>query len=155
MERINSKERKPAVYQTGPFDDVQLQEALIIIAIYAAQMDYKDCKEDVKRIEELLEHHPLFVARRKEIVALINKYVNELEVGDPDKALSIAADVLTPEQKMAGFELAVDVALQKKSLTDREERMLAALRSQLSISDDSAKRAIRDKIEFLRNYSGI
>ena len=120
MEKVDSKEKDPAAYQAGPFDDVQIQEALTIIAIYATQMDYKNCKADVKRIEELLEYHPLFVARRKEIFALINKYVNEMEAKDPDKALAVAAAALSPEQKETGFELAVDVALQNKNLTDNK-----------------------------------
>jgi hypothetical protein len=153
MEKVDQKEKDPAAYQAGPFVDVQIQEALTIIAIYAAQMDYKNCKADVKRIEELLEYHPLFLARRKEIFALINKYVNEMEVGNPDKALTIAAAALKPEQKKTAFELAVDVALLDKNLTDNKEKTLAKLKSLLSISDEFAKQAIRNKIEIERDWS--
>ena len=153
MERVDTKIKETEAYQTGPFDDVKVQEALTIIAVYAARMDYQNCEADVKRIEEILEDHPLFVARRKEIFSMINKYVNEMEVGEPEKALTIAADALKPEQKKTAFELAVDVALTDKNLTDSEEKMLAKLKSQLSISDEFAKQAIRNKIEIERNWS--
>ena len=147
MESFNSIQKESAAYQPGPLDDVQLQEALTIIAIHAAQMDYKNCKADVKRIEKILEHHPLFVARRKEIFAMINKYVNEMDAGDPDKALAVAVATLTPEQKKTGFDLAVDVALQDKNLTDDKKKILALLERRLSISDGAAKRAIQEKTE--------
>jgi hypothetical protein len=143
MESILSKQKEPAAYQPGPLDDVQLQEALTIIAIYAAQMDYKNCKADVKCIEKILEHHPLFVARRREIFAMINKYVNEMDAGDPDKALAAASAALTPEQKRAGFELAEDVVLQDKNLAEGKRKILATLDRRLSISNGAKKRAIQ------------
>jgi hypothetical protein len=153
MERVDTREKETEAYRKGPFDDLKVQEALTIIAIYAAQMDYQNCETDVKRIEEILEDHPLFVARKKEIFAMINKYVNEMEVGDSDKSLTIAADALKPEQKKTAFELAVDVALTDKNLTDSEEKILATMKSRLSISDEFAKQAIRNKIEIERNWS--
>ncbi len=150
MDRIDTKEKETAAYQTGPFDDVRIQEALTIIAVYAARMDYQDCEADVKRLEAILEHHQLFVARKKEIFSLINKYVNEMEVGDPDKALEIAAAALTPEQKKTGFELAVEVTLPVKNLTvtGDNKKMLAILKDRLSISDEFAEQTIGKRTEF-------
>ena len=73
MDKTDTLDKEMAAYQPGPFDDVKIQEALTIIAVYAAQMDYQNCEADVKRIEAILESHQLFVARKKEIFAMINK----------------------------------------------------------------------------------
>lgn len=151
MKMVNSKEREPAAYQPGPFDDVQLQEALIIIAIYAARMDYKNCKADVKRVEEILGNHALFVARKKEIFALINKYVNEMKAGDPDNALAVAVATLATEQKKTAFQLAVDVAVKDKNLTRDKKKTLDTIKVRLSVSDKFAQQAIRGKIESERD----
>ena len=69
---------------------------MTIIAVYAAQLDYRNCEADVKRIEAILASHHLFVARKKEIFSLINKYVNEMEVHDPHQVMELVADALTP-----------------------------------------------------------
>jgi hypothetical protein len=140
-------DKKMAAYQAGPFEDIKIQEALTIIAVYAVQIDYQNCEADVKRIEEILESHHLFVARKNEIFSLINKFVNEMEVCDPHKALELAADALTPEQKKIAFELAVDVALPDRNLTDEKRRMFDTLKDRLSISNKLAEKIIRNKTE--------
>ena len=153
MAETDTLDKEMAAYQTGPLDDVKIQEALTIIAVYAAQMDHQNCEADVKRIEAILESHHLFVARKKEIFSLINKFVNEMEVGGPHKALEIAADALTTEQKKTAFELAVEVALADKNLTAEKKKMLDTLKDRLSISSDSVEQAIRNKIEIKQNSS--
>ena len=153
MAKTDPLDKDMAAYQAGPFDDVKMQEALTIIAVYAAQMDYQNCEADVKRIEAILEIHHLFVARKKEIFSLINKFVNEMAVCDPHKALELAADALTPEQKKTAFVLAVEVALPDNNLTVEKRKMLDTLKDRLSISSDSVEQAIRNKIEIKQNSS--
>ena len=142
-----------AAFQAGPLDDVKIQEALTIIAVYAAQMDHQNCEADVKRIEAILESHDLFVARKKEIFSLINKFVNEMEVRDPHKALEITAKVLSPDQKKTAFELAVKVALPDKNLTAEKRKMLDTLKDRLSISTDFVEKTIRNQTENMQNLS--
>ena len=84
---------------------------------------------------------------KKAIFSLINKFVNEMEVGGSPKALEIAADTLTPEQKKIGFELAVEVALPDGNLTAEKKKMFDMLTARLSIDNDFAQAAIRDKTE--------
>ena len=144
---IDTQNKEMAAYQAAPFDDVKIQESLIIIAVYAAQMNFRNCVADVKRIAAILEHHQLFVARKKEIVSLINKFVNEMEIGDPHKALAIAADALNPGQKKVGFELAVEVALPDRHLTADKKKILDILKTRLSIPNEFAERTIRDSTE--------
>ena len=153
MVKTDTLEKEMAAYQAGPFDDVKIQEALTIIAVYAAQMDHQNCEADVKRIEAILESHRLFVARKKEIFSLINKFVNELEVRDPHKVMKLAADALTPEQKKIAFELAVKVALPDKSLTAEKRKMLDTLKDRLSISSEFVEQAIGNKTEIKQNLA--
>jgi hypothetical protein len=147
MVKGDALDKEMAAYRTGPLEDVKIQEAMTIIAVYAAQMDYQNCEADVKRIEAILEHHHLFVARKNEVLTLINRFVNEMEVRGPHNALEIAADVLTPEQKKIGFELAVEVALPDKNLSAAKKKTLATLKERLSISTDFAEQTISNKIE--------
>jgi len=147
MAKIDEVDKEMAAYETRPLEGIKLQEALVIIAVYAAQLDYQNCEADVQRIEAILERHELFVAGKKAIFSLINKFVNEMEVSGSQKALEIAADTLTPEQRNIGFELAVEVALPDGNLTAEKKKMFDMLRAQLSIDSDFAQAAIRDKIE--------
>ena len=140
-------DQEMAAYRTGPLEDVKIQEAMTIIAVYAAQMDYQNCEADVKRIATILEHHHLFVARKNGIFTLIKKFVNEMEAKGPYKALETAAAALTPEQKNIGFELAVEVALPDKNLSAAKQKILETLKDRLSISREFAEQAIRNKIE--------
>lgn len=147
MAKGDALDKEMAAYRTGPLEDVKIQEAMTIIAVYAAQMDYQNCEADVKRLEAILEHHHLFVARKNEVFTLIKKFVNEMEVRGPHKALKIAAAALTPEQKNIGFELAVEVALPDENLSAEKKKMLDTLKDRLSISSDFAEQAVRNKIE--------
>jgi hypothetical protein len=114
-------------------------------------MDYHNCEADVNRIEAILASHHLFVARKKEIFSLINKYVNEMEVRDPHEVMNYAADALAPEQKQIAFELAVKVALPDHSLTAERKIMLDTLKDRLSISSDFVEQAIRNQTEIKQN----
>ena len=142
MTMIDKETNEMTAYQTGPFEDLKVQEALTIIAVYAARMDYQNCEADVKRLAEILERHPMFVARRDEIFSLINKYVNSMDAGDPDKALIKAADALTNVQKNIAFELAVEVARPEKKLTADEKKMFDTLQARLAVDNEFAEKAL-------------
>jgi hypothetical protein len=143
MAEINRLKKEMAAYEAGALADVKIQEALAIVAIYAAQLDYQNCEADVKRIEAILERHDWFVARKKVVFTIINKFVNEMEVRGPEKVLEVAADALTVEQKKIAFELAVAVAMPDKNLSPDKEKVLAALEDRLAVGSDFAAAAIR------------
>ena len=142
MTMIDKEANEMKAYQTGPFEDLKVQEALTIFAVYAARMDYQNCEADVRRLSEILARHPIFVARKKEILSLINKYVNSMEAGDPDNALIKAADALTRVQKNTAFELAVEVARPEKELSADEKKMFDTLQARLAVDDEFAEKAL-------------
>ena len=51
----------------GPFRKLMVQDAIIIITIYAAQIDPSCSEEEVKRIEGIAERCPVCVEKEKGI----------------------------------------------------------------------------------------
>ncbi len=131
-----------AAYQSGPFEDLTIQEALTIIAVYAAQMDPKNCEDDVKRIVATAERLPEFVAKKESIFSFVNKFTNSMQAIDSQKAVEIAANGLTTELRKTAFKLAAEIALPDMVLTDKKKLVLDCLETKLSISSDYAKKTI-------------
>jgi hypothetical protein len=143
MRSSETSEKEAAVYKMTTFENLNVQEALTIIAIFAAQMVPDHCEEDVRRIADIAENHPEFVETKENILKRINKFVNPmLTAGDQIKAVEIASDVLTPELRKTAFELAVAVALPDKVLTDERKAVLDKLETKLLVDSEFAQKTI-------------
>jgi hypothetical protein len=142
MTLSNETKAEMAAYHSGPFEDLTIQEALTIIAVYAAQMDPKKCEDDVKRIVATAERLPEFVAKKESIFSFVNKFINSMQTIDSQKAVEIAANGLTTELRKTAFKLAAEVALPDKVLTDKKKLVLDSLETKLSINSDYAKKTI-------------
>jgi hypothetical protein len=142
MTLSNETKAEMAAYHSGPFEDLTIQEALTIIAVYAAQMDPKKCADDVKRIVATAERFPEFVAKKESIFSFVNKFTNSMQAIDSQKAVEIAANGLTTELRKTAFKLAAEVALPDMVLTDKKKLVLDRLETKLSISSDYAKKTI-------------
>ena len=138
--------KQMAAYQSGPFEDLTVQDALTIIAVFAAQMDPENCADDVTRIGAIAENHPEFCETKGNILKRINKFVNSmLAAEDQQKALEIAKDALTPELLKTAFKLASEVALPDKVLTEEKKTVLEILETKLSVDSEFSKKTI-DKV---------
>ena len=143
MTPSEKKEKKAAVYQTGTFDDLTVQDALTIIAVFAAQMAPDHCEEDIRRIAAIAMDHPEFVETKEKILKRINKFVNPMLAADDQiRAVEIASTVLTPELRDKAFELAAEVTLLDRVLTDEKKAVLDTLENKLSINGEFAQKAI-------------
>ncbi len=142
MTLSNETKKEMAAYQSGPFEDLTIQEALTIITVYAAQMDPKKCQDDVKRIVATAERFPEFVAKKESIFSFVNKFINSMQAIDSQKAVEIAANGLTTEMRKTAFKLAAEVALPDKVLTDKKKSVLDSLETKLSISSEFAQKTI-------------
>jgi hypothetical protein len=143
MALFDKTKKEMASYQTGTFADLSVQDALTIIAVYAAQMVPDHCEEDVRRIGSIAKSHPAFVETKENVFKRINKFVNSMIAADDQlKAVEIANDVLTPELRKTAFELAAEVALSDKVLTDEKKRVLDTLETNLSIDSKVARKTI-------------
>ena len=135
--------KKAAVHQTDTFDDLTVQEALTIIAVFAAQMAPDNCEEDIMRIGAIAMDHPEFVETKENILKRINKFLNAMLAADDQiRAVEIANTVLTTKLRNKAFELAAEVALLDRVLTDEKKAVLDTLENKLSINGEFAQKAI-------------
>jgi hypothetical protein len=142
MTLSNETKKEMAAYQSGPFEDLTIQEALTIIAVYAAQIDPKKCKDDVIRIAATVDRLPEFVAKKESITSFVNKFINSMQAMDSQKAVEIASNELTTELRKTAFKLAAEVALPDKVLTDEKKSVLDSLETKLSVSSEFAQKTI-------------
>jgi hypothetical protein len=146
MTIANEINKEIGAYEKGPFEDLTIEDALTIIAVYAAQMDPQDCENDVKRIAAIAENHPEFIKKTKGILARINTYANSMRAMDPLKAVETAADALNSEQKKTAFKLAVEVALPEKVLTAEKKAILDNIAAKLSVDREYAQQEIEKSV---------
>lgn len=142
MINSNGTERKNDPYKFGPFKKLVVQDAITIIAIYAARIDPNCGEEEIKRIEGITEHSPVCVEKKKDIFSRINLFVNEMQRVDREKALEIAIEVLTPELRKTAFELATEVVITGNALPNQKRRILEKLVTKMSIETQFAAKAI-------------
>ena len=147
MTLSNETKKGMAAYQSGPFENLTIQEALTVIAVYAAQIDPEKCEDDVKRIVTTAERLPEFVAKKESIFSFVNKFVNSMQAIDSLKAVEIAANGLTTELRKTAFKLAAEVALPDKILTDKKKSVLDSLETELRISSEFAQKTIEKFIK--------
>jgi len=132
-----------SAYQQDPFQDLTYQDALTIIAIYAAQIDPEDCQQDIRRAAKIILKHPEFEGCEEGISNRFNMYVNSMQAVTPQHALDLAADVLKNlEAKRSAFELAVEVAMTGKVLAEEKRAVLETIADRLHINQDVMHRTI-------------
>jgi hypothetical protein len=141
---INSyeTERKNDAYISRPFRKLVVQDAIIIIAIYAAQIDPSHSKEEINRIERIAESCPVCVEKKEGILSRINLFVNEMRKVDKDRAFEIAMEILTPELRKTAFELAAEVVITGNKLLYQKREILEKLMEKMSIETQFAGRFI-------------
>ena len=138
----NETERNDDLYKFGPFKKLAVQDAIAIIAIYAARIDPDSGGEEIKRIEGIAEHSPVCVENKKGIFSRINLFVNQMRVVDREEALEIAIEALTPELRKTAFELATEVVISGNALPNQKRMILEKLVTKMSIETQLAARAI-------------
>jgi len=90
MSNFNEATREGDRFKYGPFRRLMVQDAIIIIVIFAAQIDLSCSEEETKRIEGIAERCPACVEKKKGIFSRINLFVNEMRMVGREKALEIA-----------------------------------------------------------------
>ncbi len=126
----------------SPFRKLMVQDAIIIITIYAAQIDPSCSEEEVKRIESIAERCPVCVEKEKGIFSRINLFVNEMRKVGREKALVIAMEVLPPELRNTAFELAAEVVMTGNELPDQKRKILEKLVKKMFIEAQFAATVI-------------
>jgi len=133
------------VSTTKTHKNLTFQEALIAIAVYAAQIDPDKPDHDIKRIEDLAKKNPLFNEEPQELRARINKFVNSMRIGNPLDTVGLAANSLTPKYRETAFKWASELVLAEEELSEEQNEILDWLRIKLSIDSKAAKNFIAAK----------
>ena len=140
MENLEMGEREKKVFQTGLFDDLTVQDAFSIIALYAAQLDTKECQEEIDKICDFLNSDALFSEKYSETRDRINKFQNSMEKVTPLHAIERASKVLAPELRQKAFMLAARIS--KATQEIRTIKILESLASKLLIEKDIVQNTI-------------
>ena len=123
--------REKMVFQTGLFDDLTVQDSFTIIALYAAQLDPEDCKEDIDTIMAILHGDALFSEEQTVTRDRINKFQNSMDKVTPLNAIERATRALTPDLRQKAFMLTTQIV---KAIQDiRATKILENLATTLSI----------------------
>ncbi len=133
------KSKTRDVYKFGPFRKLVVQDAFVIVAIYAAQINPSCCQEDIKRIAGIAERCPVCVEKKKGIFSRINLFVNEMQKLDREKAIDLAMEVLTPDLRKTAFEFATEVVVTGDSLPHQKRKILEQLVEKMSIDSSLLK----------------
>ena len=140
MENSELGEREKKVFQTGLFDNLSVQDAVTIIVLYAAQLNTKDCQEEISRIRILLSSDTLFSEKHSETLDRINKFQNSMSKVTPMHAIEKAAEVLTPDLQQKAFMLAAHIGRVAQKI--RTKKILEKLASKLSIQKEYVQQLI-------------
>ena len=140
MKNSELGEREKKVFQTGLFDNLTVQDAFTINALFATQLDPEDWKEDLDRIVIVLRKDPLFEEDYSHTLNRLNKFLNSMKEVNPSNALERAAKVLTPELRRKSFMLAAQIG--KATQEIRTKKILESLASKLKIEKEIVKNTI-------------
>ena len=141
MENLEMSEREKKVFKTGLFNDLTVQDAFTIIALYAAQLDIEDGKEDLdKLIMTFLSKDILFEEDDSNTLDRINKFSISMKEVNPLNAIERAAKVLKPELRQRSFMLAAQIC--KATQEIRTKSILGSLASKLTIEKEIVENII-------------
>ena len=130
---------------TKSYENLTLQDSLIVVAVYAAKIDPYEPSKDIKRVEDLAIKNTLFKEKPEALRARINKFVNSMGTGDPLDTVKRAAKSLTPKYRKTAFKWATQLILAKKKLSAEQNEILEDLKIILSVDSKVAKRLIPQK----------
>lgn len=138
MKASEGNQNDLAGFQPDPLEDLTVQDALIISALYAVQVD----PEKGENIKALATKHPLFAEKTEDISARVNKFTNCMQAGQTLKAVEAAAYKLKPAHRKEAFEFATSAALADQGLTENKKKTLQMLATKLALEDEFVGRKL-------------
>jgi hypothetical protein len=139
-----NKQNDLASFQSGPLEDLTIQDGLIISAVYAVQSDTEKCNQ----LKKLAQKHPLFVEKSENTSARVNKFANLMQAGQSLKAVEAVARSLEPAHRKQAFEFALEAVLADAVFTEKKEKILQMLATKLALDNefvDQKLATIQDK----------
>jgi hypothetical protein len=132
MSTRNVKPIDSVSFTPDPLEDLTIQDAFIISAVYSVHASKDKCKH----IGSLAQKHPLFVEEQEQTAARVNKYTILMDNGNSVQAVEAVARDLKPEQRKQAFEFAIEAALVDGALTERKKQTLRTLADKLDLDKE-------------------
>jgi hypothetical protein len=143
MKMGGSKEKQVelAEFQPDTLEKLSIQDALIIIAVYAVQADTEKCNH----INILAQKHPLFEEKPEDTSARVNKFTNLMQANRSLEAVEAAVAVLKLEYRKIAFELAAEAALSDNGLSGKKKKILGTLAAKLALRNEFVEQTLARK----------
>jgi len=144
MGASEDKQNNSTAFQSGPLEDLTIQDGLIISAVYAVQSETEKCNQ----LKELAQKHPLFVEQPENTSARVNKFTNLMQGGKSIEAIEAVTRSLKPAHRKQAFEFAMEAALVDTVFTEKKEKIFQTLATKLALDTefvDQKLAAIQDK----------
>jgi hypothetical protein len=142
---INSGDTLHDSTTTKSYKNLTLQDSLIAVAVYAAQIDPYEPSKDIKGVEDLARKNSLFREKQKALRARIDKFLNSMGTGNALNTVKQAANSLTPKYRQTAFKWAIQLIFAKKMPPEEQNEILEDLKIKLSIDSNVAKRLISQR----------
>ena len=133
-------------YQSGPLEDLTIQDGLIISAVFAVQSDTEKCKQ----LKELAQKHPLFIEQPENTSARVNNFANLMQGGQSLEAIEAVSRSLKPVHRKQAFEFALEAALADAVFTEKKRKILQTLATKLALNNEF----VDQKLAKIQNKSG-
>jgi hypothetical protein len=142
MVKVNGEPGEVEAYEQRPLDHLVVQDAVIIVAVYAAHADPENSENEIKRIASIAGHCPACVEKMKGITSRINRFVNVMRSVDPEFTLEKALEVLDSEMRKIAFELAAEVVVTGAAASDKKEKTLDTLMIKMGLDAEFAANCV-------------
>jgi hypothetical protein len=126
------KQKNLTAFQSGPLEDLTIQDGLIISAVYAVHADTEKCNQ----IKGLAQKHPLFVEKSEDTSARVNKFTNLMQGGQSLKAVEAVTRSLKPAHRKQAFEFALEATLADGVFTEKKKKTFLTLATKLALDNE-------------------
>ena len=139
-------EIKAYEYEKDTLKNLTLQDALILVAVCASEIDEEHRYNDAQRIIAMAHAHPLFQEKLKSTAARVYHIWNLMVTKDRKKTVDLAFKPLSPELRETAFAWVTEIIISNTGLTEEKKSILYEFIEKLSIERKSAERIINDTL---------
>lgn len=132
MKTFATTDQEVTAYAADVFDDLTVQDALTILALFTLRLGPVEYRKDLRRVETILQRQPSFEEPHEQTRVRLQKFENAFQSVDPQEAVKHAKKVLA----IAGAEkkaqdVAAEVAASAASTAEEKKAVMKKVSSVL------------------------